>query len=86
MEGNMQKERAIQIINAFVNNLLISERPKDVIQYLLYIGVTKQELENVFGFNRSDIIEAENDMDKYLCALTLSTLDNTDEVKSIVEE
>ena len=66
----MPIERAKELINAIIDNLSVAESNQTVIKYLLYIGFTKDELIHEFNYCESDVIDAEEDMDDYVCTLT----------------
>lgn len=70
-ESQLSSSRAIKLINYVINNLSVGSRNKDVIQYLLYVGFSQDELVNIFNFDSDDIEDANDDMDGYICTLTL---------------
>ena len=70
-ESQLSSSRAIKLINYVINNLSVGSRNKDVIQYLLYVGFSQDELVNIFNFDSDDVEDANDDMDGYICTLTL---------------
>ena len=70
LQKPMTLNRAMELINAIINNLSVAERNKDVIQYLLHVGFTKDELIHDFNFTKDDVDDAEENMDEYECHLT----------------
>lgn len=51
----MSHDRAMELLNAMINNLSVAERNNDVIEKLLNIGFTEEELINEFNFCRDDV-------------------------------
>lgn len=70
LQQPMTLDRAMELINAIINNLSVAERNKDVIQYLLHVGFTAEELVHDFNFTKDDVTDAEESMDEYECHLT----------------
>lgn len=61
----MKLDRAMELLRAMIDNLSVAERNKTVIQKLLYIGFTQDELINEFNFGSDDVKDAAEDMDEY---------------------
>lgn len=53
----MTQERCMKLLNAMIDNLSVAERNNDVIQKLLNIGFTEEELINEFNFCEDDVKE-----------------------------
>lgn len=54
----MKLDRAKELLNAVINNLSVAESNNTVIQKLLYIGFTEDELINEFNFSIKDVKDA----------------------------
>ena len=61
----MSKERAMELLNAIIDNLSVAENNITVIKHLLYIGFTQTELIDDFGFLIGDVADAMESMDYY---------------------
>lgn len=59
----MTKERAMELLNAVIDNLSVAERNDTVIEKLLNIGFTGDELVEDFGYSLTDIREIEEEME-----------------------
>ena len=59
----MTKERAMELLNAVIDNLSVAERNDTVIEKLLNIGFTSDELVEDFGYSLADIREVEEEME-----------------------
>lgn len=59
------RERCMELLNAFINNLSVAESNTTVLKHLLYIGFTKDELVNHFNFTEADVQDAMEGMDDY---------------------
>lgn len=51
-----------ELLNAMIDHLSVAERNKDVIQKLLHIGFTEDELINEFNFYEDDVKEVIEEM------------------------
>lgn len=51
----MEKDRAIELLNAVINHMFVAENSFNVISELLSIGFTRDELVNDFGLCESDV-------------------------------
>ena len=60
----MSLDRAMELINAMIDNLSVAERNNDIIQKLLNIGFTEEELINEFNFCEDDVKEVIKDMEE----------------------
>lgn len=60
----MKQERCMELLNAVIDHLSVAERNKDVIQQLLRIGFTGEELITHFNFTKDDVEEASEDMEE----------------------
>ena len=59
----MTKERAMELLNAVIDNLSVAERNSDVIRELFHIGFTGDELVEDFGYSLTDVREVEEDLE-----------------------
>lgn len=59
----MTKERAMELLNAVIDNLSVAERNDTVIEKLLNIGFTGDELVEDFGYSLTDVREVEEEME-----------------------
>ena len=59
----MTKQRAIELLNAVIDNLSVAERNDSVIEKLLHIGFTGDELVEDFGYSLTDVIEVEEELE-----------------------
>ena len=51
----MNKERAKELLNLIISEMLVGNSVFDVIEQLLEIGFTKKELVEEFNFNQNDV-------------------------------
>jgi hypothetical protein len=58
----MSEERALELLNNIINQLSVAENSRTVIKYLLHIGMTTQELIDVFGYSKTDVEECDYEM------------------------
>lgn len=49
--------RAKELLNAVIDHMLVAEKNRDVIEELLSIGFTENELITDFGFCDSDVVD-----------------------------
>lgn len=61
----MTLERAMELLNALIDNALVGEKQKDVIMHLMHVGFEERELINNFNFSSTDVREAAEDMKYY---------------------
>ena len=61
----MTRDRAMELLNAYIVHLSVAENNETVIKKLLFIGFTEDELVVDFGFNREEVKDAAEDMDEY---------------------
>lgn len=59
----MTKERAMELLNAVIDNLSVAERNDDVIIKLFCIGFTSDELVEDFGYSLTDVREIEEELE-----------------------
>ena len=59
----MTKERAMELLNAVIDNMSVAERNADVIRKLLCIGFTGHELVEDFNYGLLDVREIEAEFD-----------------------
>lgn len=60
----MKRKRAMELLNAVINHLSVAERNNTVIEKLLNIGFTDEELINEFNFCREDVNDVLKEMEK----------------------
>ena len=60
----MTHARCKELLNAMIDNLSVAERNNTVIQKLLGIGFTEEELINEFNFCRNDVEDVVEEMKK----------------------
>ena len=60
----MKRKRAIELLNAMIDHLSVAERNDTVIEQLLKIGFTDEELINEFNFCREDVNNVVEEMEK----------------------
>ena len=53
----LSQERCMELLNLLIKDLLFEKHDKTVIERLLYIGFTENELINKFNFNKNDVQE-----------------------------
>lgn len=59
----MTKERAMELLNAVIDNLSVAERNDTVIKKLLNIGFAGDELVEDFGYSLTDVREVEEEIE-----------------------
>ena len=59
----MTKERAMELLNAVIDDLSVAERNDVVIEKLMNIGFTGDELVEDFGYSLTDVREVEEEME-----------------------
>jgi predicted metallopeptidase len=59
----MTKERAMELLNNVIDYMSIAERNEVVIENLLHIGFTSDELVEDFGYSLTDVREVEKEME-----------------------
>ena len=63
----MTKERAMELLNNIINKMSVAEKNSTVIEYLLTVGFTCEELVRDFGYYEDEVedvlksMEDEND-------------------------
>ena len=60
----MNKERAMELLNAIISSMSVENTHFDVIEYLLGVGFTKEELVDDFRFKNSDVEYVKESMDE----------------------
>lgn len=62
----MDLDRAKELLNALIEKALVGDSIYSVIQDLLHVGFTEDELVNEFGFDDDDVKDAAKDMEYYV--------------------
>lgn len=60
----MNIERAMELLNAVVDDMFVAEKCSTVIEKLMDLGFTADELVEDFGFSLTDVREVEEDMEE----------------------
>ena len=66
----MRRERAIELLHEIINNLVLCDKGIQLVQYLLSLGFTPEELIDEFEFGEETLNSAQSNMEDFEDTLT----------------